>query len=254
MEEGPKSELTVQDLPEVKITESMQAKKAEEVAPEGGEEKPATMVEAAEGEGEDVGEKQLRDQLATFIQSPQVKKSSGFSYHNSDSKSTTIPLDFEEIEGENKFIRIKMVAPDAISKVKVDELSKLIHAGWKVEGPSRIPGRQCYECRVYFLKYRRLEQRDKDALEALRVASMKGIPCFIFVDEVFERMGKAMNSLARANLLPPSAVFLPWEDTFSQDQKRAVMGLTVSAKFEDVTKSMRHITRVLIPLSKKALL
>jgi len=249
MEEGPKSELKVQDLPEVKITESMQAKKAEDDVP--AVEVPPAIIAPVEGEGEDAGEKQLRDQLATFIQQP-LKKSSNFSYHNSDSKNVTIPLDFEEIEGENKFIRIKMVASDAVSKVKVDELSKLIHSGWMVEGPSRIPGRQCYECRVYFLKYRRLEQRDRDALEGLRAASMKGVPCFVFVDEVFDRMGKAMNSLAKANLLPPNTVFLPWEDTFSQDQKRTVMGLTVSAKFQDETKSMRQITRVLIPLAKKA--
>jgi len=214
------------------------------------EEVRAATPPPAEDEAE-VDERKLETQLSTFRLKKEIKTKPGFHYHGSDEKGPT-PLHFEEIENES-FVRMKLRAVDDVSKPKVDELFKMIRAGWNVEGAPRITRKRgaVFESWVYFLKYRRLEQRDRECLELVRQISLKGGVCFIFVDETFARMDKVKANLSKANLLPPGVVLLPWEEHISADQKKCIMGLTVAAKFEDMTQSMRSVSRVLIPGTRK---
>jgi len=240
------------ELPVVKITESVKLPKEDPP-----QESP-TFVEAPKVEAEvtaevvevvkaDPDEEKMRNQFATF-KAQKIVESSGFSYHQGDTK-TPIPLEFQEIEDSDSYVKIKIKPADSASKPKADELGRQLQAFMNVEIKSIA--RKTFDMHVYFLKYRRLEQRDKDALEALRKTSLAGNICFIFVDETFERMKKVIEKLKSLSLLPPGAIFFPWEDTFTDDQKKAIVGLTVSAKFEDMTQSMRSISRVLIPAIKK---
>lgn len=243
---------TMEELPLVKITESIKQEKIQEVEPvePTSAEKPSQPEEKADPEvapkEDEAHEGKLREQFATFRAQKDVEPTT-FSYHQGDHKKP-VPLAFQEIENDS-FVRIRIKAPDAISREKADELARQIHAYMNVD--IKNFSRKVFEVHVYFLKYRRLERRDKEALEALRKVALAGGMCFIFVDEQFDRMSKPIEKLRAQSLLPPGAIFLPWEDTFTDDQKKAVVGLTVSAKFQDVTKSARYIDRVLIPSLRK---
>jgi hypothetical protein len=192
----------------------------------------------------------IANQLATFRAAPPKASSSApeFQYHQGDQRKP-ISLEFEEIEDHKTTLRLRLRSAESGSDPKVEELAKLITNGWNVEIKPR--GFKAFEAHVYFLKYRRLEKRDMEALEKLRAASVKGHPCFIFVDEVAGKMDKVIKKLTTQGRNPPGAVFLPWGESITENQLKAVMGLTLSAKFEDVTKSFRSISRVLIPSKRK---
>lgn len=198
-------------------------------------------------------EAKIAEQLATFRATPPAAspKVPLFEYHQGGLRSP-VNLEFQEFEDPNSFIHIKLKTVESISKAKVKELGRLIEQAWG--GAVNIDKRRKkgFEAHIYFLKYRRLEARDKKALEELRKVALNRGLCFIFVDEVFGRMHKVTAKLQEHSLLPPGAIFLPWQQDFHVDQLKALVGLTVSARFEDMTKSMRSINRVLIPpLPKK---
>jgi hypothetical protein len=190
---------------------------------------------------DDPNVQKLADQLATFRADVKAESSS-FSYHQAG-VSKVISLAFQEIEDAQTKVRLKLKAVETESKKKVKELNKVISTHWNVD----IGRRNTFEAFVYFLKYRRLESRDKDALNKLRVELSRGGICFIFVDAVFESIPKVIKKLKDLGHLPGGAIFFPWGDKITDEQKKAMIGLTMSAKFEDMTESRRTITRVLIP-------
>ncbi len=128
------------------------------------------------GTDEDPQIANLANQLATFRASPPKigALASEFQYHQGNQKKP-ISLEFEEINDTKTTLRLRLRSADSGSDPKVEELAKLIKNGWNVE----IKGRgfkafdKAFEAHVYFLKYRRLEKRDIDALEKLRTRQQR---------------------------------------------------------------------------------
>jgi len=264
----PDTPIDLGAIPVVPITESMKVKTASASAPVAAptpEELAKTMEAVAvplpepklevPADAEPV-EVKIAEQLATFRAAPAavpVAAAPLFQYHQGGMKAP-VNLEFQEFDDPSSHIHIKLRSVEKTSKDKIKELGKIIQQTW--DGAVNIDGKfqrkKGFEAFVYFLKYRRLETRDRNALDELRKVALNRGVCFIFVDEVFNKINKVATKLQSHGLLPPGAILLPWHQDFSLDQLKTLIGLTVSARFEDMTKSMRSINRVLIPpLPKK---
>lgn len=252
--------LNINDIPEVAITESSKLPKPTAPVVPSSPEKEASVefiplsTPLEIPQDADENEKKLAEQLRTFRESPPspvdvrvTPTIPTFQYHQGAIKKP-VSLEFQEYEDPESYICLKMVSVDKESDAKVDELYKLIRNKWgnSIQEPS-IRRRGGFEGYFYFLKYSHLEKRDIDALEKLRKFSSRRCVCFIFVDEEFKHMHRVVRKLQERSLIPPGAIFLPWLDTFTDGQLKAIVGLMASAKFEDMTKSMRITNRVLIP-------
>lgn len=255
----PDTPIDLNAIPVVAITESIKVKPAaptpEELAktmeavatplPEVVETKLDIPADA------ELVEVKIAEQLATFRAAPATPPAVSaplFQYHQGGMKAP-VNLEFQEFDDPSSHIHIKLRSVEKTSKDKIKELGKIIQQTW--DGAVNIDGKfqrkKGFEAFVYFLKYRRLEARDKSALEELRKVAMNRGVCFIFVDEVFKKMHHVATKLQEHGLLPPGAILLPWHPNFTIEQLKTLIGLTVSARFEDMTKSMRSINRVLIP-------
>lgn len=264
-------DLQLNDIPEVVITESVKVAKMAVEPPKVGTDAPkgtslereTTPVEILplDGDpGEVVDEKveaKIAEQLKTFRESPPVSippigvsgsSPAIFQYHQGGLRKP-INLEFQEFEDPASWIYLKLRAADKSTKEKVSELAKIIQNKWgsAVQVNSVRQRNKGFTAHLYFLKYSHLERRDVLALKKLQDVAMKKGICFLFVDEEFKNMSRVTKKLQDQALLPPGVILLPWLQDFTDDQLKAIVGLTVSAKFEDMTKSMRTINRVLIP-------
>lgn len=265
MEEPAKQSYSPVSLPEVEYKAS--TKVSPEIKNEGGSEGKIVDVvplavspsapeshtpirvgeeEDAKGEGE-ISEKDFKEAYETMRATPvAITSIKNFQYHQQGVKNS-LPLIFEEA-GVTARVRIHIEGAEKHSEEKVKELIKTITSRWETVFKSRGA---LGKAMIYFLKYRRLETRDRKALERMKDFARKGNTCFIFADTSFEHIPKVMRKLQEIDLLPQGCVFFPWEPTITEDQKKAIMGLVLSSKFEDQTQSRRTVTRVLIPSSRK---
>ena len=280
----PEPELQLHDIPEVAITESTKLPKApsdkiDTPKPEkdGPSTKESTPVEiplvapdvavapggagAVEPLEADPVEAKIAEQLRTFRESPPVvapppgvsgSSPAIFQYHQGGMRKP-INLEFQEFDDEDSWIFLNLRAADKGSKEKVSELAKIIQNKWgnKIQVNSIRQRKKGFVAHFYFLKYSHLEKRDVAALRKLQDVALKKGVCFLFVDEDFKNMHRVTKKLQDQSLLPPGVILLPWLQDFTDDQLKSIVGLAVSAKFEDMTKSMRTINRVLIPPLKK---
>lgn len=275
----PETELQLHDIPEVAITEStklpkvpsdkIDAPKPEKDGPSTKESVPVEIPLVSPGGPDlvaepleaDPVEAKIAEQLRTFREAPPVvtpppgvsgSSPAIFQYHQGGMRKP-INLEFQEFDDEESWIFLNLRAADKGSKEKVSELAKIIQNKWgnKIQVNSIRQRKKGFVAHFYFLKYSHLEKRDIAALRKLQdVASKKGV-CFLFVDEDFKNMHRVTKKLQDQSLLPPGVILLPWLQDFTDDQLKSIVGLAVSAKFEDMTKSMRTINRVLIPPLKK---
>lgn len=272
----PEPELQLKDIPEVAITESTKLPKAPSDkidTPKPGNVDPIPLLTSSVKESTPVeipldlpqeleaADAKIAEQLKTFRESPPVvlppagvsgSSPAIFQYHQGGMRNP-VNLEFQEFEDEDSWISLTLRAADKGSKEKVAEMSKIMQNKWgnKIQINSKRQRKKGFVAHFYFLKYSHLEKRDIAALKKLQEVALKKGVCFLFVDEDFKNMHRVTKKLQERSLLPTGVILLPWLQDFLEDQLKAIVGLAVSAKFEDMTKSMRTINRVLIPPLKK---